>query len=54
MQFFGLLGLIITIAIAAWWLTSARPMGDDEKSDTQASYQESINAAEEAAELLGN
>ncbi len=53
MRAFGLLSLLITIAIAAWWFTSVGPASDSETVDVET-YQESIEAAKAVAELLEN
>ncbi|MEK7638689.1 MAG: hypothetical protein AAB388_00865 [Patescibacteria group bacterium] len=55
MQFFGLIGLLVTMALAAWWLTSSGPLSVSPRDSeaTESTYQESIDAAKEAADLLG-
>ena len=50
MQLFGILSLVITFAIATWWLTSG-PGGfhpEDESGETEITYQDAINAAKDA------
>lgn len=68
MQMFGLVSLMIVIALAAWWLVSmgpvAAPPSDSEaatSSETssnptqnRSNYGEALNGAREAAELIGD
>lgn len=59
MQMFGLISLMVTVLLAAWWLTSILG-GVDEKNEATTTepqpieYTESLKAAEEAAKLLTN
>lgn len=53
MQLFGLLGLLVTIALVAWWLIAAGPAAAPQTDpDTMSTYQNAIESAEEAAEAL--
>lgn len=53
MQMFGLISLLITILIAIFWLTSGYRANTNEDGSTQtATYEESIDAASEAAKLM--
>ena len=54
MQSFGLLGLLVLIAIAGWWLYTAGPMAPSEENDGTTTYGETLDAAQEAADLLSN
>lgn len=52
MNLFGLLSLLIAIALGIWWLTTSGPLAPSALDTNQTSYQESIEAAQHAAELL--
>lgn len=57
MQLFGLVGLLITIFIAVWWLTSTGPVQPPSDSEAATSsqtttYGDVLNAAEDAARSL--
>lgn len=55
MQMFGLIALLITILLAALWLSQGFTSNKNEDGSVQSStYQESIDAAKEAADLMGN
>ncbi len=54
MQMFGLLSLLITIALAAWWLTTMGPVAGTENEDgtSNSSYSEALDDARGAADAL--
>jgi Leucine-rich repeat (LRR) protein len=52
MQSFGLIGLLIVVGVAGWWLYSAGPAGVSESTHGTTTYQDSINAAQEAVDLI--
>lgn len=55
MRIFGLLGLLVTIALAAWWLTSMGPVAPSEEGRSASStYGGAIDAAKGAAGKLGS
>ncbi len=58
MQIFGLVGLLITIALAAMWLTSAGgPVAtevDDNAEETKSIYGGALDSALEAADSMGS
>ena len=53
---FGLISLLVTIALIAWWFTSsAGPLQntvDEEGNVQESSYQEAIGSARDAASSL--
>lgn len=55
MQFFGLVGLLISIMILVWlFIIGFGPTSDTESSSIKTEiYTDSINAAEEAASQMG-
>jgi hypothetical protein len=53
MRLFGLLSIVITAAFIVWWFADLYPQRLSETGENQPSYEESIEAAEAAAELLG-
>ncbi len=57
MQIFGLVGLLVTIALAAWWLTSmgpAAPVENPETGEQTSTYGGALDAAKDAAGELGS
>lgn len=57
MQVFGLIGLLVTVALAAWWLTSMGPAAstiDPTTGQETSTYGEALDAAKEAAGELGS
>lgn len=53
MRFMGIISLLLTVAIAGWWLSTSLGSSDGESgaAETQ-SYQESIDSARDAATLI--
>jgi len=57
MQLFGIIGLLVTIALAAWWLTTMGPVAPTEDPVTgerTSGYGEALDAARGAAGELGS
>jgi hypothetical protein len=58
MRAFGLIGLLITVALAVWWLTSSGPVATttvvNEKGETvqESSYKSAIDSAKGAVDLM--
>lgn len=51
MQIFGLVSLLVTVAIAAWWLVSSGPVSTTTSEDgsvQESTYQEAIESAQDA------
>jgi len=53
MRFLGIISLLITVAIAGWWLSaSLGPSDSESKVGETPSYQDSIDSARDAAVLI--
>ena len=53
MQSFGLIGLLIVIGLAAWWLMGSGPAQPaDSETGESATYSEVLNRAQEAADSM--
>ena len=52
MKFFGLISLLLVVAIAAWWFSNAASAPAITDEDAGSSYADAINAAQDAADTL--
>jgi membrane protein required for beta-lactamase induction len=53
MSIFGIVSLLVTLALITWWLGNGIEQVQTENG-TESVYQNSINAAKQAADQLGN
>ncbi|MCA9360868.1 leucine-rich repeat domain-containing protein [Candidatus Kaiserbacteria bacterium] len=59
MQIFGLVGLLVTVVLATWWVTSAGPVSNtlvDESGNTvqDSAYKNALDSAQKAADKMEN
>tara|TARA_B100001179_G_scaffold180773_1_gene136143 strand:+ start:282 stop:452 length:171 start_codon:yes stop_codon:yes gene_type:complete len=54
MRFFGLISILITVAIALWWFTQMSGIGTPvgETGEAQQSYNDMIESAKSAADSI--
>lgn len=53
MRYLGLVSLLLTVAIAGWWLSlSMSPSDGEEGIQQEQSYQNAIDSAHDAASML--